>query len=152
MDGFILNMAQVFERFLTRQLATAFQPYGLRCEAQRQHRVDQQGRVPFRPDIVAYSGGRPAMVIDAKYFALNGSPPTEHLYQLIAYCTALGLRDGHLIYAGGATEAEPYRITHSEITVHAHVLDLDQEYDQLQRAVGEIAARGLIEGGGGRRT
>jgi 5-methylcytosine-specific restriction enzyme subunit McrC len=154
MDGFILNMAQVFERFLTRQLTTALKPYGLRCEAQQRHRLDRQGRVPFRPDVIGYRGGRPAVVIDAKYRSLNGSPPTEHLYQLIAYCTALGLRDGHLVYAGGMAGTEPYRIAHSEITVHAHVLDLDQEHDELQRAVGEIAehgidARGLRIGGSG---
>ncbi|MGR6914320.1 McrC family protein [[Actinomadura] parvosata] len=101
MDGFILNMAQVFERFLTRQLTTALKLYGLRCAAQQQHRLDRRGRVPFQPDILGYRGGRPIVVIDAKYRSLNSSPPAEHLYQLIAYCTAFGLRQGHLVYARG---------------------------------------------------
>ncbi|MEU7913974.1 McrC family protein [Microbispora bryophytorum] len=151
-DGFVLNMAEIFERFLTTRLTELLQPYGLRCAGQQgHHRLDRSGSVLFRPDIVAYGRGRPAAVIDAKYRELGGPPPTSHLFQLISYCTALGIRDGHLVYAAGGPAAMPYRITQSDITVTAHVLDLALPPEQLNQALHRIAEM-LASGGSGDRT
>ncbi|GAA4229223.1 5-methylcytosine-specific restriction enzyme subunit McrC [Streptosporangium album] len=140
-DGFILNMPQIFERFLTRQLTTVLLPYGLRCVAQQGHRLDQQRRVLFQPDILVCRDGRPEVVVDAKYRTLDGAPPTGHLFQLISYCIALGLTDGHLVYASGTPSAEPYQIKNSDIRVHVHVLDLDQEPADLENAVAALLGR-----------
>ncbi|MEV0230924.1 hypothetical protein [Nonomuraea sp. NPDC050786] len=140
-DGFILNMAQIFERFLTRQLATGLLPYSLRCAAQQGHRLDQQRRVLFQPDILIYRDGRPTAVVDAKYRTLDSAPPTGHLFQLISYCTALGLTEGHLVYASGMPSAEPYRIKNSDIRVHVHVLDLSQGPTDLAIAVATLVDR-----------
>ncbi|MER6177738.1 hypothetical protein [Streptosporangium sp. NPDC001681] len=140
-DGFILNMAQIFERFLTRELTTALPAYGLRCAAQQGHRLDRQRRVLFRPDILVHRDGRPEAVVDAKYRTLDGAPSMGHLFQLISYCTALGLTEGHLVYASGTPSAEPYQIENSDIRVHIHVLDLDQEPADLSNAVATLAGR-----------
>ena len=140
-DGFILNMAQIFERFLARQLTTVLLPYGLRCAAQQGHRLDQQRRVLFRPDILVQRDGRPEAVVDAKYRTLDGAPSTGHLFQLISYCTALGLTDGHLVYASGTPLAEPYQIKNSAIRVHVHVLDLNQEPTDLANVVAALVER-----------
>ncbi|WP_336216510.1 McrC family protein [Nonomuraea sp. LPB2021202275-12-8] len=140
-DGFILNMAQIFERFLTRQLATGLLPHSLRCVAQKGHRLDQQRRVLFQPDILIYRDGRPTVVVDAKYRTLDGAPPTGHLFQMISYCTALGLAEGHLVYASGRPSAEPYRIKNSNIRVHVHVLDLNQGPTDLAIAVASLVDR-----------
>jgi 5-methylcytosine-specific restriction enzyme subunit McrC len=44
-------------------------------------------------------------VVDAKYKTSNGySDARTDLYQLTAYCTALGLKTGHLVYADGTAE------------------------------------------------
>lgn len=147
-DGFILNMAQIFERFLTRQLTTGLLPYSLRCAAQQGHRLDQQRRVRFQPDILVYRDGRPTVVVDAKYRTLDGAPPTGHLFQLISYCTALGLSEGHLVYASGTPSAEPYRIKNSDIRVHAHVLDLNQKPADLAIAVTSLVNRLAVRSGG----
>ena len=140
-DGFILNMAQLFERFLTRQLATALSPHGFRCVAQQGHQLDQQRRVLFQPDVLIYRDGQPIVVVDAKYRTLDGAPPTGHLFQLISYCTALGLTEGHLVYASGTPSAQPYRIKNSDISVHAHVLDLSQRPADLAIAVASLVDR-----------
>ncbi|MFI7425259.1 McrC family protein [Nonomuraea sp. NPDC049684] len=140
-DGFILNMAQIFERFLTRQLTTGLLPYGLRCVAQQGHRLDQQRRVLIQPDILIYRDGRPTAVVDAKYRTLDGAPPTGHLFQLISYCTALGLAEGHLVYASGTPSAEPYRIKKSDIRVYVHGLDLSQGPTDLAIAVAALVDR-----------
>ncbi|GIH24787.1 McrBC 5-methylcytosine restriction system component [Acrocarpospora phusangensis] len=140
-DGFILNMAQIFERFLTRQLTTALLPYGLRCTAQQEYQLDSRGLVRFKPDILVHHGGRPCVVIDAKYRTLDGPPPTNHLFQLISYCTALGITHGHLMYASGRPRAQPYQINHSEVTLYAHVLDLNQDPGELASVVAALAER-----------
>ncbi|WP_196468807.1 McrC family protein [Planomonospora sp. ID91781] len=141
-DGFVLDLAQVFERFLTARLRDLLTPYGVRCEAQQgSHRLDRDGRVRFRPDVTAHRRGRPVTVVDAKYQVLEGDPPAGHLFQLISYCTALGLEHGHLVYAAGRAPAGPYRITGSGITVTAHVLDLGLPPDRLDRRTRELAER-----------
>ncbi|MBZ3903914.1 restriction endonuclease [Streptomyces scabiei] len=127
-DGFLLDMPAVFERFLTVALTTALARHGIRCAAQEtHHRLDEGSRVPFRPDLVLYREGRPVSVADAKYtYVSPATPPTSHLYQLLAYCTALGLPRGHLVYAATASTPAPvpHAIRGSGITVVAHTLDL----------------------------
>ncbi|WP_405950703.1 hypothetical protein OG588_34820 [Streptomyces prunicolor] len=81
--------------------------------------------------------------MDAKYaFRHSPAPPTEHLYQLLGYCTALGLPHGHLVYAAttrdGPTEHVVRRVG---ITVTAHALDLDRPPAELLTSVSELADR-----------
>jgi len=60
------------------------------------HQLDQADQVPLRPDIVWKVGGTAAAVIDAKYKAEKPAGyPNADLYQLLAYCTVLGLPVGH---------------------------------------------------------
>ncbi|WP_035795249.1 McrC family protein [Kitasatospora mediocidica] len=142
-DGFLLDMPRVFENFLASALGDALRGHGVRCAAQEtRHRLDQAGRVRLRPDLVLYRAGQPAGVVDAKYKALNASvPPTEHLYQLLSYCTALGLPAGHLVYAGGsaAPSAAAHTVRGSGAVIHAHTLDLGQPPADLLAAVTGLA-------------
>jgi 5-methylcytosine-specific restriction enzyme subunit McrC len=141
-DGFVLNMAEIFERFLTVRLGELLRAHGLRSAAQQaHHRLDQSGRVPFRPDIVIYRDGEPVAVVDAKYRELEITPPTGHLFQLVSYCTALGVKEGHLIYAAGDSGGTSYRITRSNITVTAHVLHLGLSPESLDGELERIAGR-----------
>ena len=53
----------------------------------------------MNPDLVWYRGGEALAVIDAKYKAEKvAGYPNADLYQMLAYCTALGLPAGHLVY------------------------------------------------------
>lgn len=146
-DGFLLDMPAVFERFLTVTLTAALARRGIRCAAQEtQHRLDEAARVPFRPDLVLYRAGRPLSVADAKYtYVTPAAPPTSHLYQLLAYCTALGLPRGHLIYAAAASAPAPgptpHVIRRSGITVIAHTLDLAVPPPTLLADVTSLAER-----------
>nr|WSY51649.1 McrC family protein [Streptomyces sp. NBC_00886] len=143
-DGFVLDMPAVFERFLTLALTDALARRGVRCAAQEQHhRLDQAGHVRLRPDLVLYRAGRTVSVVDAKYASRHApAPPTEHLYQLLGYCTALGLPHGHLVYAAttrdGPTE---HVIRRAGISVTAHALDLDRPPAELLTTVSDLADR-----------
>lgn len=85
---------------------------------------------------------RPCAVADAKYKAekRNGYPDAD-LYQMLAYCTALGLYEGHLIYAKGNASHAAHRVRHAGILIHQHALDLDQEPAKLLADVQEVARR-----------
>jgi 5-methylcytosine-specific restriction enzyme subunit McrC len=99
----------------------------------------------LRPDIVWKINGTPAAVIDAKYKAEKpASYPNADLYQLLAYCTVLGLQTGHLVYALGSEQPARHVIQRAGIEIVWHAVDLDCELvplmDQMSRVAGQIAS------------
>ncbi|CAM5418495.1 McrC family protein [Streptomyces canus] len=141
-DGFLLDMPAVFERFVESALGAALARHRVRCAAQEgHHRLDKAGRVGFRPDLVLYRAGRPVSVVDAKYvFLQTSTPPVEHLYQLLGYCTALGLAHGHLVYAAASLHGpSDHVVRRTGITVTAHALDLGRPPAALLTNVAALA-------------
>ncbi|WP_424810265.1 McrC family protein [Rhodococcus sp. 27YEA15] len=128
--GFVLDMWKVFEDFLMTTTAAAITRHGGtgarpgQCPARY---LDLGRTVTIEPDLTWYDpGGKPVAVIDAKYksVATGKTGPNADMYQLTAYCTALGLREGHLIYAKGDTESHAVDIVGADITIYCHALDL----------------------------
>ncbi|WP_405392531.1 McrC family protein [Streptomyces sp. NBC_01102] len=143
-DGFLLDLPKVFERFVTVTLGEALARHGIRCAPQDVHRLDEARRAAFRPDLVLYRGGGPISVMDAKYTFLKvTAPPVEHLYQLLAYCTALGISHGHLIYAATSPGTSPtdHVIRSSPVTITAHALNLNEPPAGILAQVAALAAR-----------
>lgn len=84
--------------------------------------------------------GRPRIVVDAKYRAEKPSGfPQADLYQLLAYCTVLGLDVGHLIYAQAEEEARVHHVRGAEVRLVAHTLDLDAGPVQLLASMNSLA-------------
>ncbi|MET9395412.1 restriction endonuclease [Streptomyces sp. NPDC006624] len=143
-DGFVLDLPEVFERFLTVALGEVLARRGIRCAGQEaHHRLDEARLVRLRPDLVLYRAGRPVSVVDAKYVLLaRPAPSTGHLGQLLGYCTALGLPHGHLVYASGVQEGPTHHIIRrTGITVTAHTLGLARPPAELLAAVADLADR-----------
>lgn len=140
-SGFVLDMARVFEDFLTSAFDAVLSRRGCQVAAQQsRHRLDEAGRIQLRPDLSVYHRGRIVGVIDAKYKTLAaGNPSNEDLYQLTAYCTALGISHGHLVYASGAPEATRHEIRRTAIAVTAHALDLAAPVPELLARIERIA-------------
>src|SRR5439155_19317090 len=72
-----------------------------------QHRthLDDSKTIDIRPDLVWQIDGQHAGVLDAKYKLIKQARyPHCGLYQMLAYCSALGLSAGHLVYASGDAE------------------------------------------------
>jgi 5-methylcytosine-specific restriction enzyme subunit McrC len=142
LTGFLIDMAKVFEDFVTAALTTELQRIGGRCQAQDSHFLDKGANIAMFPDLVWYLGGEPAAVIDPKYKAEKPSGfPNADLYQLLAYCTALGLTDGHLIYAKGNEPEISHDIRNSGVSIHAHSLDLSQPPADLLDQTRRLAER-----------
>ena len=137
-NGFVIDMATVFEDFVTISLGDALARIAGRVEPQDRQTLDIGGSVDMRPDLVWYRHGAPIAVIDAKYKAEKiAGYPNADLYQLLAYCTALGLHTGHLVYAKGNEPERVHVVRGSRTQLHVHALDL------------ELPSRGPADAGGG---
>ena len=98
-SSFMLDMNDLFERFLTERLRRALRG---RLEVKDQHRdrLDEDHRVAIRPDLLFSSQGTAKFVADIKYKLTDDGAGgrTADYYQLLAYTTALDLPEGVLIY------------------------------------------------------
>jgi 5-methylcytosine-specific restriction enzyme subunit McrC len=141
-NGFLLDMPKLFENFVTVALREALEGlYGGVVVAQARHHLDLAGRVPLRPDIVWRVNGAATAVIDAKYKAEKPSGfPNADLYQLLAYCTVLGLSVGHLVYAAGNEQAVHHVVRQAGTEIICHALDLSQPPAALLAEARNLAA------------
>jgi 5-methylcytosine-specific restriction enzyme subunit McrC len=140
-NGFLLDMPGLFEDFVTVALREALVPaYGGRVDDQDQNHFDEAGQVRLRPDIVWKICGSAVAVIDAKYKAEKPAGyPNADLYQLLAYCTVLGLHNGYLVYAKGNENPAHHVVRRSGVEIFCHAVDLDQQPDALISQMRDLA-------------
>lgn len=142
-DGFLFDMNKLFEDFVTVALREACRARGQSARLQDPHHLDEAAAIRMRPDLVLYGpDGAVCAVVDAKYKAekREGFPDAD-LYQMLAYCTALGLPEGHLVYARGNASHAAHTVRHAGIVIHQHALDLDQAPAGLLRDIQTLASR-----------
>ncbi|MFG3056910.1 McrC family protein [Kitasatospora sp. NPDC048239] len=139
--GFLFDMNRLFEDFVTIALREALHGGDGHCRLQPRHHLDELGAIRMRPDFVLYGNdGTPRGVADAKYKAGKAAGyPDADLYQMLAYCTALGLPEGHLIYAKGSAPRTSHQVRHTGVTIHQHALDLEQPPTGLLAEIALIA-------------
>lgn len=138
--GYMFDMWRVFEDFVTVALTEALTTSGWRCEQQAALHLDDERQAPMRPDLLCRRHGVPVAVIDAKYKAerYDGFPNAD-LYQMLAYCTALGLGEGHLVYAKGNEPVSEHTVRRSGIVIHCHALDLALRPADLLKQIDGLA-------------
>ena len=148
--GFLFSMATIFEDFVCVALREQLRPYGGTSTLQYRTHLDEAESVRIKPDFVWSEGGLARIVADAKYKAEKPAGfPQADLYQLLAYCTVLGLRDGHLVYAKGEEPARLVEVSGSPVRIHCHTLDLTLPPKALVEQVRLLAARTLGSHDGG---
>ncbi|WP_330460406.1 McrC family protein [Streptomyces sp. NBC_00820] len=150
-DGFLLDMNKLFEDFVTVGLREALREHGLTARLQDPHHLDVARRVRIRPDLVVRTndGRTPLSVVDAKYKIEKADGLLNaDLYQVLAYATALGLREAHLVYAAGRQPRRVHEIHGTAtgtdgrgIRLYQHSLDLSREPGQLLATLREIAGQ-----------
>ena len=140
-NGFLLDMPRLFEDFITVALRETLVPkYGGRLTGQDRNYLDEAAAVVLRPDIVWKVRGSPVAVIDAKYKAEKPTGyPNADLYQLLAYCTVLGLRTGHLVYARGNESPTRHVVRRSGIEIFCHAVDLGLPSGALLGQMADLA-------------
>jgi 5-methylcytosine-specific restriction enzyme subunit McrC len=139
--AFVFDMNDVFEEFVTTALGDALTAGAGRAVAQWSSSLDLEGGVGIRPDLTWWLGDRPAAVIDAKYKSLaDASVRAADAYQMFAYCTALDLASGFLVYAKDRdVRIQNHTVRNSGRELRVRTLDLEQEPAQLMDDVEALA-------------
>jgi 5-methylcytosine-specific restriction enzyme subunit McrC len=140
-SGFLFDLNKVFEDWLTTALRAALAPYGGFLRAQRPVHLDIDRQVDMKPDMVWERAGRPIAVLDAKYKRLRPAEyPHPDLYQMLAYCTALGLPAGHLVYAKGEAAPTRHVIRRSGVRITVWAVDLSSPVPELLEQANAVAS------------
>lgn len=138
-DGVVIDMERLFESFLETAFRDAAGRHGMRCLPQRKHHLDAARAIIIKPDISVHRSGGLHCVVDAKYKTSDGLPKVPaDLYQLTAYCTALGLRTGHLVYADGPAEPVTHEVGPAGTTIIVHGLNLSAAPARILETVARI--------------
>jgi 5-methylcytosine-specific restriction enzyme subunit McrC len=145
--SFVVNMATVFENFVTTALREALDAYPGETQGQYEAFMDDPepgygkgDQVRMLVDVVHSVNRTPAMVFDAKYKAASNSgayPNADH-YQMLAYCTALDVSRAWLVYAGRG-QARTRRVSHSNVSVVEFPIDISQDPEALLARVQSLA-------------
>ena len=142
MASFVVDMAKVFEDFVATALAEAWAARPGATRPQYPATLDVEGDISMRVDVVHTVDGRPRIVADAKYKleSASGRYPNADHYQMLAYCTALRVPVGWLVYASGSGGPVTRRIRATDVTVIEYPLDLAVRPAALLRQIDELAA------------
>ncbi len=141
-SGFLMDMNQVFQEFVTVALREALGVTERTFGEYRIPSLDEAGRVRLRPDLVWREGSSSVFVGDAKYKRIRDERiPNADLYQLLAYTTALNLPGGLLVYAQDEDERESatYTVRHSGKRLEVIALDISGTLDQVRERVRRLA-------------
>jgi 5-methylcytosine-specific restriction endonuclease McrBC regulatory subunit McrC len=127
---FTVDMNRLFERFVTQVFHDEARRAGWELQAQAPRRLTPV--VGMRPDLVLHHAGRDVAVADAKCKLPKHGLPVDDLYQLLAYCVAMHLQSGLLIYAGPLC-LERHRVFNSTIHLERAGVDLTGSPDEILR-------------------
>jgi len=140
MAAFVVAMEKAYEDFLLTALREALASRPGSTRGQYPIHLDTSHQVRMKPDVVHIHHGKPVAVFDAKYKLEDPSSgyPNSDVYQMLAYCTALQLSQGWLVYAHGI-HTGPRHITHTNVDVIPYPLDLSQPPQQILAQVTGVA-------------
>lgn len=147
--AFVVSMAKVFEDFVTVALREALATSVGYTRAQYSDYLAEQNQIPIRPDVVHLVGDRPMAIFDAKYKLADASSgyPNVDAYQMLAYCIALQLERGWLVYAQGDSQGVR-RIRNTSIEIIQYPLELSASPAALLRQVRGLARSALAHSPG----
>ncbi len=142
--SFMLNMNDLFERFVTERLRRALTGR-LIVESQVTDHLDIDKQVRIRPDLSFRHPGSDQViyVADLKYKLATGDPlaRSSDYYQLLAYTTALDLPEGVLIYCRSEGEPAGKEVTvrNAGKTLHVRSVDLGGSPSEVREEIGRLA-------------
>lgn len=137
--AFVVDMDRVFEDFVSRSLQDALATSGYRWRQGAARRLDVAGRVTIKPDLSMWKGRRCIFVGDAKY-KKTAQGENADLYQMLAYCKALGLNAGLLVYAVTEEAVAEHEILRDGTQIVVRSLDLRGTDEEIMRRVDDLAA------------
>ncbi|MDE0369488.1 MAG: hypothetical protein OXI84_05025 [bacterium] len=141
--SFMVNMNDLFERFVTERLRRALQGR-LLVEDQTRDYLDIEKKVRIRPDLRFRDprSGSVTYVGDIKYkLTEDAVARSADYYQLLAYTTALDLPEGVLIYcqADGGRPAREVTVRHAGKRLHVRSLNLRGSPSEVASEIENLA-------------
>ncbi len=140
--AFVVDMARVFEDFVATALREAWLARPGRTWPQYPASLDTDDSIRMKVDVVHLVDGEPRIVADAKYKLESsaGGYPNADQYQVLAYCTALHVPVGWLVYAEGSRGAVMRRVRNTGISIVEYPLNLAASPLDLLEQVAALAA------------
>jgi 5-methylcytosine-specific restriction enzyme subunit McrC len=139
---FLVNMNDLFQRFVTDRLRRALVGrLDVDPEPETQLLQTRPG-VTMSPDLVFRERGAAVYVGDTKYkLAESGVGRASDYYQMLAYCTALDLPEGVLIYCqtSGDAPSREATVRHSGHRLLTYPVDLTGPPTEVEQAVERLA-------------
>jgi 5-methylcytosine-specific restriction enzyme subunit McrC len=143
--AFLLDMERVFERYVIAGVVQACAGDG-RCTLTVQPLLVANQPLPGRPDIemrpdVLIDRGKRRMIADAKWKRLAGVLRTADLYQMLAYCTGLGVERALLVYPGRRDRTWTYTLARSPVAVTVCTLCVTGPREKCVRSLERFGRR-----------
>jgi 5-methylcytosine-specific restriction enzyme subunit McrC len=141
--AFLVNMFWLYEAFVRRSLELALRNTDYHVRKPRHLNLDESGRAHFQPDLLFTKAEIPTLVADCKYKRTGVDTASEaDLYQMVAYCTALGLEEGILVYPRHLVDLDDdLAICSSTIRIHRMTIDLGLPRTELEPECVRLAGR-----------
>lgn len=140
-SSFLINMNDLFEDWVTRKLRAALRNR-LVVIGQSQLKLDVGRKVSIAPDFEFRDRDHAVYVGDVKYkLTGSGLARSSDYYQLLAYCTTLGLPEGVLIYAQteGADPEREIVVRNVGTRLWTYRLDLAGTVGELEASATRLA-------------
>jgi 5-methylcytosine-specific restriction enzyme subunit McrC len=141
---FLLDMDRVFERYVTTAVARGFagsSRFAVSVQPLLTINRPDAGLpdIQLRPDFTVADHGSPFLVGDAKWKRVTGSPlVTSDLYQVLSYCTALGIKHGLLVYPGGRDRLWSYSLSRAPLGLDICTLCVTGRRECCNRSLGRL--------------
>lgn len=151
-SSFMVNMNDVFEDYVFASLKQRLR--GTWEVDKRKVPLDIAGHMPTEPDLLFTDRlGANALVADSKYkLTSDGRGRNADYYQLLAYCTSLGLRRGVLIYCdtdgNGPTPPRSIQVREARTVLETFRVRLAGSFDDIASEFDRLAQhlRGRADG------
>jgi 5-methylcytosine-specific restriction enzyme subunit McrC len=137
--AFLLDMERVFESYCTRGLSADFaaRPGTYEVQEQPLHHAGGTSNLMMRPDWTLHRGGRPFVVLDAKW---KRSPLVRaDVYQVLAYCATLGFPRGVLVYPGRRDRSRQHTFAETGLSLDVRTLCVVSDRAACQRSMRRLA-------------
>jgi 5-methylcytosine-specific restriction enzyme subunit McrC len=137
--AFLVDMNWLFEKVVWTIINQHSSDLGVTAQEQKYYPLDKASLVSIQPDVVLYHQNLPTLVLDAKY---KLDPNRADVYQVMAYCHALGLERAVLVHP----ESEELPTTElfirepGDIKINYLSIDLSGDPSEI-----EVSSRGFIE-------
>lgn len=137
---FLVDMNQVFERYMTEMLRRSM-PTGVELVEQYSTTLDIAGDVSIYPDLVLRRSGQPFAVADLKYIQPGKETgKNDNLFQIVSYCDALGVDTGTLIYVAEPGFGDMHMVVRvSGKTINVVRVDVSSGMSALRESIRSVA-------------